>query len=312
MNTKYNSVVVLLSTYNGEAFIQEQIDSLLRQRNVHVNVLIRDDGSTDSTLKILVKYTNLYSNIKLIKGCNEGYVRSFSDLVNQGLLLFKEEQFYAFCDQDDVWLPDKLYNSIVKLKEMDLNKPVLYCSNSYLIDGSGKKIGKFYDVMPNINKANVLIYPTFQGCSMVFNRKAAEEYSLSIPQSGIHDEWMYYICNFLGNIFIDKEPQFLYRIHQGNQIGINKHNTINDFICRAKRLLYTKDPSRKFDLANDFFKKYKVQIPQDSLEILQKYLRYKSSLKSKLELLKDKRFFPTTNNKVERFLEIIHILQNRA
>ena len=94
-------VAVLMSTYNGEKYIRDQIDSILSQIKVNVTLFIRDDGSTDSTVKIITQYTEKYSNIKFWVGENIGVGNSFMQLLYS---LTDEFDYYAFSDQDDIWL----------------------------------------------------------------------------------------------------------------------------------------------------------------------------------------------------------------
>ena len=120
-------VQVLLSAYNGEKYIQEQIDSILNQSNVEVSLLIRNDGSTDDTRKILDSQST--QNIKCINDKNIGLVRSFVELINQA----DEAEYYAFSDQDDVWDNDKLCSAISMLEDYK-NMPAVYSSNARLVD----------------------------------------------------------------------------------------------------------------------------------------------------------------------------------
>ena len=113
-------VQVLLSTYNGEAYIKEQLDSILNQEDVSVRILIRDDGSTDSTKDILRAYTALHKNVRCIHGENAGVTASFFRLFE---LCDSDIDFYALADQDDVWDLDKLKIACSKLEELRSSYP---------------------------------------------------------------------------------------------------------------------------------------------------------------------------------------------
>ena len=113
-----------MSTYNGEKYIDEQIDSVLAQKNVRVDLLIRDDGSKDETVRIIKRYCEKFDNIKFYEGPNLKPARSFLNLIETAELNY---DYYAFCDQDDVWHEDKLYQAIEKIgKKKDSQKPILY------------------------------------------------------------------------------------------------------------------------------------------------------------------------------------------
>ena len=108
-----NKICVLMSTYNGDKYIIEQIESILNQKKVNVELLIRDDGSTDKTLEILEEYSKKYKNLKYYSGQNLKTARSFMDL----LFRAGEYEYYSFSDQDDVWDLDKLTVGISYLKD---------------------------------------------------------------------------------------------------------------------------------------------------------------------------------------------------
>ena len=105
-------VSVLMSTYNGEKYIREQIESILNQKKVKVHLLIRDDGSQDSTIEIVKEYANKYPNVSVYAGKNIGIGNSFMELLRNA----PEADYYAFADQDDVWLDGKLERAIELIK----------------------------------------------------------------------------------------------------------------------------------------------------------------------------------------------------
>ena len=118
-------ITVLMSTYNGEKYLREQIESILNQKNVRVQILVRDDGSTDHTHIILDEYQK-NGKLNWYTGMNLKSSKSFMNLVTKA----PETEYYAFCDQDDVWNNDKLYRAVNKLKSMgNMNIPRLYSCN---------------------------------------------------------------------------------------------------------------------------------------------------------------------------------------
>ena len=127
-------IAVLLSSYNGEQFIKEQIDSVLNQKECKVSLLVRDDGSTDNTIKILENYVNK-GNLNYYCGKNLKPAKSFLDLVKHS----PECEFYAFCDQDDVWEEDKLISAINQIG--DTSTPTCYHSAYMMVDKDLNEIG---------------------------------------------------------------------------------------------------------------------------------------------------------------------------
>lgn len=214
-------ILVLLSTYNGEAFLFEQLDSILSQKGVEVNLLIRDDGSSDTTHEILRKYEGRNENVKICLGNNVGCAESFRILLNMAFSSNEQFDFYAFADQDDVWLPEKLTVACDKLKECDMNRPSLYCSNLRVVDKDLNYIGmKYGSDQKLVTKGESLVCSMATGCTMVFNRKVLEIFHAYPPrQMVIHDLWILHTCLFLGEVFYDPNAYILYRQHGRNVIG---------------------------------------------------------------------------------------------
>ena len=102
------SVLVMLSTYNGEKFLAQQLDSLYKQKKVDVFILVRDDGSNDKTLEILNQYKDKYGKMIVLAQSNIGVAQSFFSLMYYAVTEMPKFDFYAFCDQDDVWFENKL------------------------------------------------------------------------------------------------------------------------------------------------------------------------------------------------------------
>ena len=127
-------VMVLMSTYNGEKYLREQIDSILGQTGVSVKLLIRDDGSKDNTVEIVKQYCKENDDIKLVEGKNVGFAESFMELVYRANL-YSDISYFAFSDQDDVWLNDKLISAIHMLEGIhEKNAPNLYFSTARAVD----------------------------------------------------------------------------------------------------------------------------------------------------------------------------------
>lgn len=216
-------VNVLLSAYNGERYISEQIESILKQENVEVKLYIRDDGSNDNTVNIIKKYEENNSNVKVFSGSNLGYKGSFLSLLSQSI---DESGYYAFSDQDDVWLPQKLYQAVNKLEQFEKEKCNLYYSNLVYTDSELNKIGvkQFND--RNITLGSVISHSNIPGCTMVFNNKLAKNLSkIYNNHDNIwgHDNWLIAICLLLnGNLFFDKNSYILFRRHDENVTSLNK------------------------------------------------------------------------------------------
>lgn len=173
-----NKVQILMSTYNGEKYLKEQIESLINQRNVDISILVRDDGSTDGTVKILKEYQEK-GILKWYDGENLKPAKSFLDLINKA----DESDYYAFCDQDDVWLEDKLEIAINKLNSCDKERPALYYGRPRLVDSKLNYIKnpkKSKDCM--IKYESAIINSNATGCTMVFNKKLKDAVKSKNPR----------------------------------------------------------------------------------------------------------------------------------
>ena len=207
-------IQVLLSTYNGEKYIKEQIDSILKQEEVEISLLIRDDGSCDKTLEIIEDFKKSNPNITYYSGKHLGPARSFMDLINNS----GEFNYYAFSDQDDVWKPKKLISAINKLNQS--NQPSLYLSSMDIVDENLNFIETKY-VDGNFCFEGEMIKNFATGCTQVFNKSLKEIIKSYTPNYIImHDSWITRVCYAIGgNVIIDKNSYINYRQHQNNVLG---------------------------------------------------------------------------------------------
>lgn len=215
-------VKVLMSTYNGQKYLREQIDSILNQQGVEVSLLIRDDGSKDETLNILSEYEEKHSNIEIIRGENIGFAESFMSLIYKANE-YDDVGYFAFSDQDDVWFPEKLYSAVKRLDSMDSSKMKLYFSNTMAVDEKLNPLFKTHDEATlRLDKAASLVRYFILGCTMVFDKNLVSFVSSHRPVYKImmHDLWIHQTCAFLGEIVYDNEPRILYRQHSSNAAGV--------------------------------------------------------------------------------------------
>lgn len=224
MSDRIPSVAVLMSTYNGEKYLREQIDSILNQSEVDIQLVIRDDGSADGTKKILQEYRK-NKNITIKYGKNLGVGVSFMKLLCANI----EADYYAFADQDDIWMEDKLICAVRMLETQE--GPALYGSNQMIANENGESVGVRYKQKPPCDFVNSIVSCRISGCTMVMNRKLRVEMSKKINfpsrkylQIRIHDSWTLAFANAFGVFIYDETPHILYRQHGDNVVGV-KHET---------------------------------------------------------------------------------------
>lgn len=266
-------VQILMSTFNGEKYLQEQLNSLFNQEDIKLDILVRDDNSTDKTKEILDR-----NHIKWYTGKNLKPAKSFFDLIKKS----GDFEYYAFCDQDDVWDTKKLYIAIEKLEKCNNNKPSMYFSNKKIVD---QNLNYLYTTneTKKISLGSSLITNIATGCTIVINKKmmeALKKYSPSFIE--MHDAWVYKLCLALdGNVVFDKNPYINYRQHQNNVIG-NSESILSKIKRRLKGIIKCNHIKEK--MALEILEGYKDVISQKNLEILNDFVGYKK-LKNKFKLI---------------------------
>lgn len=226
------SVAVLLCTRNGERFLEEQISSIACQTHQDFKIYVSDDGSSDSTRAIVTAHVERlgHERIELAGGPVEGFVRNFLTVSCRPDV---NADYYAWCDQDDIWHEDKLRIAVDWLASGDASVPALYCSRTELIDELGQSIGFSSFFSKPAKFQNALVQNIAGGNTMVFNQALMDlirEAGDRVPAAS-HDWWAYMIvsgCN--GRIYYDETPTVLYRQHSLNCIGTNR-----GFLNNSKR-----------------------------------------------------------------------------
>ena len=227
------TVTILLCTFNGERFLAQQLRSLKRQTFKAWKVIASDDGSSDRTKSILQAFKNSHGpgQVEIIDGPGRGASANFLFLACREDLA---SDYYAFCDQDDIWEADKLARAISVLEQVSTNVPALYGSRTRLIDEAGQEIGlsPLFSRTPTFRSA--LVQSIAGGNTMVFNQKAREALVLAGADVTVpsHDWWLYQVTSGCGGIVhYDPHPSVRYRQHEQNVIGSNM-----GFVARLRRL----------------------------------------------------------------------------
>lgn len=225
---KSMNIAILLCTYEGEKYLNDQLISIENQTGCNWKVWASDDGSSDKTVAILKKYSHKWGaeKISILNGPQRGFSKNFLSLVHNKKI---DGEFFAYCDQDDIWMPKKLETAIEKLNDIPQGIPALYCSRTLLVDENNNEIGPSTGQKKAPSFPNSLTQNIASGNTMVFNKAARE--ILSKTQNDIeivaHDWWTYLaITGCGGTVIYDKDPKIRYRQHNQNLIG-TKLNTIS-------------------------------------------------------------------------------------
>ena len=232
-----SSVAILLCTYNGAEYLSEQLDSLEKQTHKNWRVIVSDDGSTDKTIDILHAYKAKWPNGKLDirNGPKKGFCQNFLSLACDTNI---KADYYAFCDQDDVWMADKLQvglECILRHRSDYVDNSALYCGRTTYVDESLKVLGSSPLFVFPCTFRNALVQSIAGGNTMVFNHqlKVVLEKAgrVDVPS---HDWWTYLIATAHGGeVHYDRVSYILYRQHKDSLVGEN-----SSFMARMARFKY--------------------------------------------------------------------------
>ena len=213
-------IQVLLSTYNGARYLKEQITSIIAQNCFDdCCVLIRDDGSTDGTIEILEEYKN-HPQFRIILGENIGITGSYFWLLQNAN---DDVDYYAFSDQDDIWLPEKLSMAANTLNEYSEKDPLLFATLSRIVDEKGDFLYNLPIPRRGVSYYNAMIQNVLPGHTQVFNR-TMRQLVLERGIDNIHviDWWYYLVASGVGKIVFVPEYTVLHREHSNNAIGMTE------------------------------------------------------------------------------------------
>ncbi|MFL2583839.1 MAG: glycosyltransferase [Gammaproteobacteria bacterium] len=217
------SVAILMTTFNGETYLREQLASIENQHHRNWHLYVSDDCSTDQTLVILKQFASRHVGRVTISATenNLGFVKNFLTLIANDTIT---ASYFALCDQDDIWCVDKLSSAIQILENCD-SELSLYCGRTLLVDEAGRFTGhsKLFTKRPHFR--NALVQNIGGGNTTVFNQAVKElltAASRNLTVLPSHDWWIYIVVSAVeGHIVYDAEPHLLYRQHGHNLVGTN-------------------------------------------------------------------------------------------
>lgn len=275
-----SKVLILMSTYNGEKYLREQLDSIINQSFSPIDILVRDDGSNDGTIHILEEYS-VKKLLQWYTGENLRPAKSFMNLVNNCQNTY---DYYAFCDQDDFWKNNKIEEAVSKLS--DKTVPALYYCATDNVDSDLQHIDYF---MRNANASSSL-YSSIKtgslipGCTMVFNRKLLDVLRLYFPTYiGMHDNWVHLVCLAVHGIVVaDENANILYRQHINNAVGSAKKS----FKFRFER--FFGNPHIYSRIAQELYKGYAQYMSPTESGFMEQNIHYQKRLRNTMMCLMDR------------------------
>ena len=289
-----HQVDILLGTYNGAIFLSEQIDSIINQSFTDWKLIIRDDGSTDGTTEILLDYQSKYpKKITVLEHGHEniGVILNFSKLLEAS-----NAPYIMFCDQDDIWLAEKVeltLKEMLTIEKSNPNIPLLVHTDLKVVNTSLDILSNSYwsyqGINPDYDTFNrLLIQNVITGCTVMINRKLAT-LALPIPNEVImHDWWLGLVASSFGQIHHLNTPTILYRQHDNNDTGATSFN-LNTILTQLQNL--SKVNLHKYILqAKPLLSRYETILNSEQKEILEAFIdiEKQSWIKGKLTLVKYK------------------------
>lgn len=293
-------VTVLLAVYNGERYLAEQLDSLLNQTVKDINIIIRDDGSTDGSVNIINEYLSNYpERIKQIFGKpTKSACGNFKELLKAA-----DDDYIMFCDQDDVWLPEKIQVTLEKMQQLErgFDGPVLIHSDLRVVDSCLKTVSHSFFDYQGLTKnedrlPRLLVQNCVTGCTVMINRKLKEICGEIPNECAMHDWWLALIASIFGKIGFIETPLILYRQHGNNQVGAKSSRDIG-FIKRKLGDITTlkKNYATTYIQAEILRERFAESINKENLEIIAAYCKIPTLCKLKrIKALKKYNFYKST------------------
>ena len=222
------SVQILLSSYNGASFLKDQLDSILGQTAQNWQLLIRDDGSTDETMKIVEEYCGRFPNkIKFVSGGSGG--GSSSSFMS--LLSIAEAPYVMFCDQDDIWITTKVETAFNKIVALEKQSPIaLYFTDMKVVDKEMNELQpsffKQQKLKPEWSKIPYFAFAQSMGagCTMIFTQALIQQLHQIKAPLFQHDHWLLMHASFYGKVGFSVDKTVFYRQHESNVVGSHEIN----------------------------------------------------------------------------------------
>jgi len=215
-------IAILMCTYNGQAFLESQLQSIANQTHSNWSLWISDDGSSDQTIALIHGFRKQVGEhrVHLVDGPRLGFAKNFISLLGRAQI---EADYVAFADQDDLWLSDKLADALHRLEPYE-TQAALYAGPTIYIDEHNKYLGNSTIFKKRPSFANALVQSIGGGNTMVLNLKALALVRSHLPTTMVisHDWWLYQLITALGgSVIYDPVAKVQYRQHQDNLMGMN-------------------------------------------------------------------------------------------
>lgn len=266
-------VDILLASYNGEKYLNQQLNSLFAQTQSNFHLLIQDDGSQDKTMDILQTWQSKHTNkISVFQSRQRlGVIGNFDSLMER-----TSAPYVMFCDQDDVWKPRKVELTLKEMLKLEKDNtphtPILIHTDLHVVDAHLKPLSNSYWKYAHLTPERTggfgqqIVQNTITGCTMMINRSLLElAHPIPCEKVVMHDWWLGLAAAAFGKIGAIPDQTLFYRQHGNNVLGAQKYNW--------RRLFQKEDKYRQ--QAKSFLDRYQNNLSQDQIVLLQAYLALK-------------------------------------
>lgn len=295
-------VDILLASYNGELYIGQQILSLQAQTYKNWRLLIHDDGSTDRTIDIIKKYEKSDNRIVLLEDhikCG-GAASNFMHLIH-----FSDAPYVMFCDQDDIWLDNKIEIMYNNIKEKNNRIAQILYSNSYIWDSESTIIkGLATITFPNKLSHLLFLNSGMQGCVAIFNKEVTNLLKLWKGEIAMHDHILHLVGLSMGEVTYLAKNLMLYRQHTNNVTGSCSGKEIEVKRVVSNRKLPVVD-RKHYQSIGKFVQIYESFLSHDMISVFNTYLSMPDfSIFYKLVILMNNDF-RLYNSRLKLFLKFL-------
>lgn len=262
-------VAILLTTYNGEAYLKPLLDSLLSQKYKNIKIYIRDDGSSDGSLEIINQF--LSENIVLIED-NLGNLKSAYSFLQ--LLSIARADIYMFCDQDDIWLPEKVLNAVKSIGKHGFSNPVLFHTDLIIVDHELNKISNSFNRHEGISLpsghdfSHLIVQNCVVGCTMAITDELVKLSALREIRPkliAMHDWWFALFATCFGRVVYSPHADILYRQHQNNVSGASNKDLLQKIFLQFSTIGINRINNYKRKIsgqAAEFIDFYEKKLPE--------------------------------------------------
>ncbi|MCL2365859.1 MAG: glycosyltransferase family 2 protein [Oscillospiraceae bacterium] len=274
-----NMISILMASYNGAGYVSAQIDSLLSQTCQNFKLYICDDMSTDDTYKILAEYQDKYPDKIFISQNSKNSGSAKFNFIN--LMINHKDDYLMLCDQDDVWLPDKIEITLAKMQELETlygnSLPLLVHTDLKVVNENLETISESFVAAMNANYTKTklrhqIIQNTLTGCTAMYNRALSDLITTNPPFMVMHDWWLMLVASAFGKIDSINNQTVLYRQHNLNEVGAKDVRTLEYKIRKVLNPQGIKQALNETYLqANSFKETFRSLLSDEQLEFLSCY-----------------------------------------